>query len=312
MRHSIGDFRYEGFRFHAAHRPHSVGDHLDALLPFAPLRGMVHLHILLDRHHHAQILFLIDFHAAPDRIAVRRPIQPRRRNQVLKPQQQAGALRTAQPFAAGNCHQVEAHFGIEGQVIHRRHIRRRVGESRDAVLFPQRGELRRLDFAQGIVLVQEHHHDRAIVDSPLEILPRLHFHESNPAVANGVVISVAVRLLNDHLGFHPRGVRQPADKFLVGSCHAGCGPECECAGCARGYHGRFAADQRSDAFPHGVMQIDQVHKLLGSIIDGLHHFRLHQRRGQCRVGACGVNEWPDAQLFEVIALDGRGNTWSCH
>ena len=62
---------------------HAVPNHVDALFPFAPVRAVVALIIKLDRDKRAQQLLLVHLHAAADRVAVGRPIQPRRSDQIF-------------------------------------------------------------------------------------------------------------------------------------------------------------------------------------------------------------------------------------
>src|SRR6185503_14706344 len=104
--------------------------------------------IKLKRHQQTNYFFLVDLHWSSNGVAVRRAVQPRRRNQIPAAQEQPGALRPAQALAAGKGHQVEAELNVFRQVDRRRQIGRGIVESRNSELFAERDELFAFDLAQ--------------------------------------------------------------------------------------------------------------------------------------------------------------------
>ena len=72
-------------------------------------------------------------------------------------------------------------------------------------------------------------------------------------------------------------------------------------GRARGDHGGLASEQRRDPLADAIVQLVQHHVVLGRVFDRVHHFRRHQRGRHGRVGPGRVDEWPHAELFEVVA-----------
>ena len=83
--------------------------------PALPLRLVVALHPHLDRHQHADRLFLADLHGAGEAV-VGRAVDPGRPHQVLAAEEQARGLRAAQALAAAVAHEVGA--GLQVHVGH--------------------------------------------------------------------------------------------------------------------------------------------------------------------------------------------------
>src|SRR4029078_5443501 len=84
---------------------------------------------------------VLPFGGALSRAAAMRSLRPSSRAAVrgprmpVAPEQQAGALRPANALAAGEGHQVEPHFRVLPQVVHRRHVRGGVVERRRPGVF---------------------------------------------------------------------------------------------------------------------------------------------------------------------------------
>ena len=68
-----------------------------------------------------------------------------------------------------------------------------------------------------VVVVVEEHHRGLRVDRPLQILARLDLDQPHAAVADGVVVAEAVRLLDDDLALHAGEVGQLDHLLLVGA-----------------------------------------------------------------------------------------------
>ena len=126
------------------------------------------------------------------------------------------------------------------------------------------------------------------------------------AVADGVVVAEAVRLLHDDLGLHAREVRQIDDLLRVAAGqHAGRAERHRRRGAGR-HHRGLGLDQRRDPLADAIVQLVERHEVLGRVVDRRHHLGRHQRRRHVGVGAGRVDEGPDAELLEVVAGGGRG------
>jgi hypothetical protein len=55
----------------------------------------------------------------------------------------------------------------------------------------------------------------------LDLFQGLNLHDPNAGIANGMVIAIAVELLDDDLGFHPREIRQAPDLSNIVAGQAG-------------------------------------------------------------------------------------------
>ena len=85
MRHVVGDLGHEDLGLHARHRA--------ALLRIVSARLsnsrrsllVILLQVELERHQHAEHLFLVHLHAPADGVAVRRRVQARGRDEILSP-----------------------------------------------------------------------------------------------------------------------------------------------------------------------------------------------------------------------------------
>ncbi len=267
---------------------------------------MVELHEALERDEHAQHLFLVDLHAATDRVAVGRRVGAGRGDQVLAPEQQAGALRAANALAARERHEVEAHRGELPEVLDRRHVGRAVVHRHDLVLPAESDELLVPNLPDRVVVVVEEHHRRLRADGALEFVGGLDLDDPHAAVADGVVVAEPVRLLHDDLGLHAHQVRQVDDLLRVAARENPGGPEGHGRRGAAGDHGRLRLDELGDARTHLVVQVVEVHVVLRRVGNRLHDFGRHERRRHVRVGAGGVDEGAHTEFREVVAANRRG------
>ena len=142
-------------------------------------------------------LFLRDLHPAAD--AVVRIVAPDRGgDEVLLAEKQAGVLRTADTLAAGKRDEVEAHLGVIPEIGNRRHVGGGVVEGRDVVGVGHADPV----FAADLALlggIEEMGHHGAVVEGRFVLLQGLDFDHFDAGAEHGVVIAVAVGLLNDDL-----------------------------------------------------------------------------------------------------------------
>jgi hypothetical protein len=96
----VGNFRNEYLRFHSSDRCRARTDHLGAPREFATFLLMILGHEEFQRGQHANHFFLVDLHAAANRVAVGRAVHPRRRDERFPSQQQSRTLRSADALAA--------------------------------------------------------------------------------------------------------------------------------------------------------------------------------------------------------------------
>ena len=140
------------------------------------------------------------------------------------------------------------------------------------------------------------------VDRPFELLARLDLDHAHAAVAHGVVVAEAVRLLDDDLALHVGEVGK-LDDLLRGRCPVSTAavPSVRAEAAPRRDHRRFAAcTSVAIRSPTAIVQLVEHHVVLGRVVDRLHDLGRHQRRRQRRVGACRVDERPHAQIPEVV------------
>src|SRR6266571_7771776 len=102
---------------------------------------MIFRQVQLQRREQTDHLFLVDFHAASDRVAVRRRVQAGGGNEVFSADQQAGTLRAAESLAAGERHEVETHLRVLPQVVDGRYVGGGVVQGRNAMFLSEPGEL---------------------------------------------------------------------------------------------------------------------------------------------------------------------------
>ena len=179
-----------------------IGFHGGVVLGQKPVHG----------RHQAHNFLFGDFHPAANRIRIWRIVFSGGLDQVLPPQQQAGTLRAAQALASGKRHQVKSHLSVVPQVRNRGNVGGRVVETWNAVFVGHPHPV----FAADVLFsgIEEVRHHRALIEGLLVLLERFHFHEAHSAIADGVVIVIAMRLLHNdfilqavHVGRNAENVR---------------------------------------------------------------------------------------------------------
>ena len=185
------------------------------------------------------------------------------------------------------------------------HVGGAIIEGGDADLLADLDEFGILYLAMVVGVIQEEQHGGLFVDGAFQFGARRHFHHLDPGVADGVVIREAVALLNDDFVLHTRQVGDLVHLLAVGAGQHACGAKGKGGGGAGRHHGGRRAHQFGDALAHRVMQLVHLDKILGGVVDCLHHLRAHQGTGMGGVGAGGVDERPDLELGQQIAL------WHC-
>ena len=261
---------------------------------------MVPLHIEIHRDQQAQHLFLVHLHPATDRVGIRRTIQARGGDQIFSAQQQTAALRSTDALAAGERHEIETHACVLPQVLHGRDVGGGIVERGNAVLLSELCEFFVLDLTDTVVGIEEEHHRGVGIDRPFQILARFDFHHPHAAVANGMVVAEAVRLLDDGFTLHARQVGKTDDLLPVGA-----GQHCrrsQSQGRRRtgSDHRRFAPNHRGNPLADAIVQLVEHHVVFGGVGDRLHHFRRHQRGGHGGVGAGRVDERPYPEIREQV------------
>jgi hypothetical protein len=298
----VGDFGHEDLCLDPGHFRRALLNCFGALVELAPLLRMIPLDEEVEGDEHAEHFFFVDLHAAANAVGVGRRVQARGCDEILFTEQQAGALRPTDPLSAGERHQVEAHTGVLPQVLHRWHVGSGIVEGRNPVFLPELRKLLVFNLADEVVGVVEEHHGGLVVDGPLQLLSGFDFDDPHAAVANGVVVAEAVRFLGDDFALHARHVGKRSNLLPVGPGEHGRRSQRQRRRGARGHHRRLAAEQRRNPFAHPIVELVEHDVMFGGIVDRLHHFGRHQRRGHRRVGPGGVDERTHAQLTEVIPL----------
>ena len=229
--------------------------------------------------------------------------------EILAPEEQARALRTADALAARVGNEIETHLVVPGQILGRGHVRGGVVERRDAVLPAESDELVDLDLPARVGVVEEEHHRRSAADRAFELLPRLHLDHAHAAVAHRMVVAVPVRPLNDDFALHVgrRDVRESSNPLGVLAGDAGRRAQRQGGRRTRGDHHALHAEPLGQPLRDRVVQVVQRHVALGRVLDRLDHLGLHQRGGEDRVRASRVDERSDAELAKVIASGRRGS-----
>jgi hypothetical protein len=194
--------------------------------------------------------------------------------------------------------------------FYRRNVGGGVVECRNPASLSDLRELFVFDLPHVVIGVVEEHHRGLLVDSPLHLVPRLHFNHPHATRANRVVVAEAMGSLRDDLALHALQVWQTGDLFPVRAREHGGRSKGQRCGRSRCHHRRFGAHQRSDALANAIVELVEHHVVLGGILDGIHHFRRHERGGHGGVGSRRVDKWADAHLTEVVAFgcergDGR-------
>src|SRR5262249_50255270 len=147
----------------------------------------------------ADDFFLGDFHTPADGVRVRSVVHLSGGDEILAAEQKPGALRAAQTFATGECHEVKAHLRVIPKIRNRGNIRSSVIETRNIVLVGDANPVFAGDFAFGGV--KEGGHDGFIVERFFVLVESFDFNKLDAAVAQSVVIVVTVSFLDDYFVF---------------------------------------------------------------------------------------------------------------
>ena len=230
-----------------------------------------------------------------------RAVAPARRlDQVLASQQQARILRPAHALAAGKGHQVETHPGVIPQIGNRRYIGGGIVETGHAVAMGHLDPFFAPDLALFRRIVEVAHH-RAVGERRLILRQTLHLDKADAAIADGMVVAIAVRLLNDDLILQPRHrQRQQAHRRAVSHRHTGGRAQGERRSGTGANQRRLALQAPGNILAGLLLQLRQPHRMFGGAGHrGLHHWR-HDRRGQRRIGAGGIDDLGDAKLVVIV------------
>ena len=96
----VGDLGHEDLCRHAGDGGGAAADRLGAFFEFTQFGRVIERQVALQRRQHADHFLLVHLQAAPDGIAVGRRVQAGGRDEVFSANQQSGALRSAEAFAA--------------------------------------------------------------------------------------------------------------------------------------------------------------------------------------------------------------------
>ncbi len=299
MRDMIRHRRNENLSLHRGNALEGVGNPLRALAVIGFHGGVVLGEEPVHGGHQADYFFFGDFHPAAHRIRVRRIVFSRGLDQVLSSQQQAGTLRTAQAFTSRKCDQVKSHLGVVPQVRNWGNIGSRVVETGHAVLVRHPHPV----FAVDVLLsgVEEVCHHRAVIEGLLVLLERFHFHKAHSAIADGVVIVIAMRLLHDDFIFQTIHVgRDAEDVRVVAGSNASGGPQRKRRRGPGRDQGAFAAQSLGEVLARGLVQFNQVDGMQRRQRHRRLHFVRHRGRSQRGVGPGRINEGSNAQLLVIV------------
>jgi hypothetical protein len=128
------------------------------------------------------------------------------------------------------------------------------------VFLAQPDELHVGDRARGRGRVVEEHHRGLVVDRAIDVLRGLDLDEPHAAVAHGVVVAEAVRLLDDDLALHVREVRQLHHLLRVLAREHGGRAQGEGRRRPARDHGAFRAQQGRDPLADLVVELVQHHE----------------------------------------------------
>lgn len=174
------------------------------------------------------------------------------------------------------------------------------------MLLADRDEFLVVDLPLGIGEVQEEHHRRPLVDGGLELLSRFDLDHPHAGIADRMVVVNTVGLLYEDFALEAGGVGELPDPLGIFARHAGCCRQRERRGAARGHQCGLAAEQLGDPGAHRHMQVVEPNVLARGDLHGGHHLGPHERAGESREGARGVDERADAQFPDHITRRGGG------
>ena len=230
VRDVIGDFGNEGLRLDGGKGFQFCGDEIGALLVFGFERSVILAEEPIDGSDETNDFFLGDFHAAADGVGVRGIVLFRGVDEIFAAEEQAGALWTAKALAAGESDEIETHLSVVPEIGDRGNIGSGIVEAGDAVLVSDANPVFAGDFAtfRG---VEEMGHYGFVVEGFFVFVHGFNFDIANAAIAESVVVIVAVGFLDDDFVFEAGHIGGDADDGgFVAEGDAGSGADGECAG----------------------------------------------------------------------------------
>ena len=108
-------------------------------------------------------------------------------------------MRASQTLASGESDQVETHLGVIPEIRNRRNVGSRVIETWDAMLVGHTHPVFAADLA--LTSIKKVGHHCAIGKSLLVLRKGFDFNKTDAAIADGMVVSIAMSLLNDDFVF---------------------------------------------------------------------------------------------------------------
>ena len=217
-------------------------------------------------------------------------VEPCRFDQVAPAEQQAGRLRAAQALPAGKRHHVVAHSLEPQEVVRGRHVGSGVVQRGYAMPLAEPHEFLVPDLPVRLGVIEEEEHRRAFVDRRFQLLRGLDFDELRARVPDGMVVTVAMRLLDHDLVQHAVRAREELDALRIGARDARGGPKRQGGGATSGDESRLAIQELGDPVPGFFVQLVQVHVLRRRPLHRAEDLGRHLGCRQPGVRARGVQE----------------------
>ena len=246
---------------HAWNRRDAFRDVFTACHPLRPLGRVIPFHPALDRDEHPDHLFPTDLHGSGVPV-MRRAVDPGGLDQVLAPQKNARALRSADDLAAAVAH--EGGAALQVNVRDRQDFRRGVDHDGD-LEWPGDVRDRFERHRAGLVppVREDVDHRRLRPDRELELLGRIHLDDLHPDSPDRRVVDVPRMTGDDHF------VSGKPGKVRDAHVHVRIAPRHACGGGVR--HGRRAAGahhpplrarQFAQSLAYGIRQFVELDVLL--------------------------------------------------
>ena len=155
--------------------------------------------------------------------------------------------------------------------------------------------------------IEEESHNGFVVEGAFVLVHGFDFDVASATVADGVVVIVAMRFLDDNFVFQAGHVRGDADNGgLVGEGNASGGTEGERGGSTGGDESGFTFEALREVIAGSIAKFEDVDGLEGGQSDGSLDFIGHGGTGENGVGASSVDEGSDAELFVIVhTFEGR-------
>src|SRR5581483_10852737 len=253
----------------------------------------------IHRSHQTYNLLFRHFHSAADGVRVWRIVFSRGFDQVFSTQQQARTLRPAQTFAAGEGHQVESHLGVIPKIGDWGNIRRCIIETRHRVLVSHTYPIFPADLTfTGIKKVG---HDGLVRESLPILVESFNFHKANSRISDGMIVSIAMRLLDDDRVFKPIHIGGYADDCrIVAYRHASGRSNHKRRRRARRHQGGLTFQSLCQIFARSIEQFFKVDRLPRSLRYRGLDFVGHGGSRKDGVGSSRVDEGRYPQLLVVV------------